>query len=89
VLDRFLVAYWNQMAPDIYDNFLDAIVDFRNTEGPEEFELLAQEIRQRLSEGAFPSEKTIDLAYGDPFWERYSMIITIEDVKSCNYMLKL
>ena len=80
--ERFLVGYWNQMAPDIYDGAGAAFDDFMNTEGDKSFTALKDEIQRLMNDGKIPSIKNIESSYGDPFWSG-GLILTLEDVEEC------
>ena len=79
----FMVGYWNQMAPDNYRCFGEALADFRATEGERRFEALVVELSRLSAERRFPSIQGIKEAYRDPYWSNFSLILTAEDLQSC------
>lgn len=83
----FMDGYWNQMAPDLYASFDDALADFKATEGEHRFVQLRTALSALHRQGRFPSIADIKDAYQDPFWKPYGMILTADDLMSCKAAL--
>lgn len=85
----FMDGYWNQMSPDIYKDFRDAVTDFKNTEGKERFFILCEELSRLVKIGRIPSMSGLEAAHKDKFWENFGMILTIEDIYLCKDVVRI
>jgi hypothetical protein len=87
IFDDFMRGYWNQMAPDLYSSFDEAVADFKKMEGAQRFSQLLIALRYLQEQGGFPRIAAINQAYDDPFWAPYGLILTIDDLTSSREFL--